>query len=592
MADLLASTGESVEAQSSLESLAQYLREKRDVSSLDVSLIAKELDLDPGFVEDVITALEQPDSRQKASPYELFTTAKEIWDEFRQKVTTKLKSLTSNASQFVFVTMAVTLGLVYLLRFLGPVGMTNIGRLSLGTFTAFFALVTGIVHLLCYYRQAAMRFPIKAGGFLFLGFVPLALINAAESAAALRVGSVLGAVSNTIVVLIFSLAYTAVGVGFAWLGGYAQLQREVVRERKMSRQDLLTRLFEVQDRLANLQASGRKLRRDRSIKEEARSMALFPFTYAPAAGFLFGILEVAAVSIAWHYTGEQSTTVMLLNLVAYISFPVGVGVLGYLSGALRRSMISTILALLARVMVWTIPISPYGPNQALTALGTTPFFVLIGVLLLIAIVSGAGGRIDERISQRHRIRNDDPASLVADLIRLQRELAPKSRTTCVMVVDVAKSTRIKSEANPLEVEFSFREYQRLIKKICATHHGEIISTAGDGAVATFTNPQDCMEAAKQLHSQISKFNQEVNRLARPFRLRIGIHCGETQADLNMAPFNELIDIAAHVEAAAPVGGIAVTERFRTLLPDEMMAEVKQEVDGHRIAIVLNPVVVA
>lgn len=592
MADLLTTTSESTEEQSSLESLANYLREKRDVSSLDVSILAREFDLDPGFVADVITALEQPDSRQKAPAYEFFTTAKEFWDEFKQKLTTKLKSLTSNASQFVFVTMGVTLGLVYLLRFLGPAGMTNIGRLSLGTFTAFFALVTGIVHLVCYYRQSAIRFPIRAGGFLFLGMVPLAFLNAADTAAALKVGTVMGMASNTILVLIFSLGYAAVGVGSAWLGSYAQLQREVVRERKMSRQDLLTRLFQVQDRLSNLQASGKRLRRERNVKEEARAMALFPLTIAPLAGFIFGILEVAAVAIAWKATGEMSTTVMLLNLIAYIAFPVGVGILGYLSGALRRSFISAILSLLARVLVWTIPVAPYGPAQALDNMGSPAFYVLCGVLLLIALVSGAGGRIDERISQRHRIRTDDPASLVADLIRLQRELAPKSRTTCVMVVDVAKSTRIKSEANPLEVEYSFREYQRLIKKICADHQGEIISTAGDGAVATFSNAQDCMEAAKQLHSQISKFNQEVNRLTRPFRLRIGIHCGETQADLNMAPFNELIDIAAHVESAAPVGGIAVTERFRSLLPDEMMAEVKQEVDGHRIAIVLNPVVVA
>jgi class 3 adenylate cyclase len=87
---------------------------------------------------------------------------------------------------------------------------------------------------------------------------------------------------------------------------------------------------------------------------------------------------------------------------------------------------------------------------------------------------------------------------------------------------------------------------------------------------------------------MTEFNSQVNRLVDPLRLRIGIHCGQTASSLQEVPYNELIDIAAHVEASAPVGGIAVTEQVVKYIEDEAVAEIKDEIDGHRVSIVLNP----
>jgi len=57
------------------------------------------------------------------------------------------------------------------------------------------------------------------------------------------------------------------------------------------------------------------------------------------------------------------------------------------------------------------------------------------------------------------------------------------------------------------------------------------------------------------------------------------------------PFNELIDIAAHVEREAPVGGIAVTQRVVENLADERVAALKDQVDGQNVYVVLNPTLV-
>jgi len=49
-----------------------------------------------------------------------------------------------------------------------------------------------------------------------------------------------------------------------------------------------------------------------------------------------------------------------------------------------------------------------------------------------------------------------------------------------------------------------------------------------------------------------------------------------------------VDIAAHVEAASPVGGIAMTDRVANALEGESLAQVAEPIDGWHVYFALNP----
>jgi class 3 adenylate cyclase len=147
---------------------------------------------------------------------------------------------------------------------------------------------------------------------------------------------------------------------------------------------------------------------------------------------------------------------------------------------------------------------------------------------------------------------------------------------------------MKAAADPLKVEYSFREYQKLIDRITQEHRGHVHNTMGDGAVSAFNTCADAFTAARQLQTEIASFNMNVNRLETPFRLRIGLHQGVIAGELDKIEFTEVIDIAAHVQGAAPIGGIAATETVMPSLSEHQFAQLQGTIDGCRVFIAMNP----
>jgi class 3 adenylate cyclase len=66
--------------------------------------------------------------------------------------------------------------------------------------------------------------------------------------------------------------------------------------------------------------------------------------------------------------------------------------------------------------------------------------------------------------------------------------------------------------------------------------------------------------------------------------------GPVSGDLKDVQFTEVIDIAAHVQAAAPVRGILMTREVADCLPEESLIPLKEPVDGHEVLLAYNPTV--
>jgi class 3 adenylate cyclase len=204
-------------------------------------------------------------------------------------------------------------------------------------------------------------------------------------------------------------------------------------------------------------------------------------------------------------------------------------------------------------------------------------------------VAGAIAAMIEGQSRRQkRVKENDPSALIAEMIHLEWRLRPRSQSVCVLVVDASKSSEMKAMADPFEAEWSFREYQKFLERVAVKNGGLVHSTAGDGAVIGFSTCQDALQAAHGTYAELAEFNQTVNRLQTPFRLRIGIHVGEIQGALDQVEFTEVIDIAAHIEGAAPIGGIAMSKAVLNELPGVLAMPINRVVDGYEVYTVGGP----
>ncbi|MFM9873990.1 MAG: adenylate/guanylate cyclase domain-containing protein [Fimbriimonadaceae bacterium] len=463
------------------------------------------------------------------------------------------------------------------------------------------ALVGSIVVLgyvlqgVCYYRHAQTRYVIVATFIEFLGWLafmafiigPQGWRSVETDGVPASTGLFLGAVFLALLYFLFAIVLTLIGS----YSNYRQASREEV---EVSRQELLDRLFMVDHRLAQIESwkqSGRMRWIDR-----LRTSKTF-YLNVLFAGIAIGMLEVIVFGSYSRVTGRIPTLDFSMPLpLLFLAFglfliKIGTGLVsGFVAGRPGRSMSSVTSLIVGIWCAYWFPLGNYGPAYALGQLNPITITQDIFFILFFGALTGYGALIEDRNYRQQRLRTDDLPTLLAEQIQIQWRLGLGQQATTVMVVDVAKSTMMKGNADPLKIEWSFREYQNMVDEICRTHGGHVFSTAGDGAVVRFQQPNLAVLAAREILTKMPKFNMRRNRLDIPFRLRIGIHSGHTEANLADAPFNEVIDIAAHIEAVAPVGGIAVSKEVADALKegDIELAEMARPVDGQQVFVVLNP----
>lgn len=447
------------------------------------------------------------------------------------------------------------------------------------------------LHYAVYYTHGMVRWALFGGLTCWLVASPVMMINFwarnQESPALFVQMFVIGLVAFMLVSI-----HTVFGSIAAVLGGYSRMRRAESLEQNLTRQQLLERLFEVQKRLEN--ASDLPDRPAGLAGWPAvQAFQRHPYLYSGLIGLLFGWLGMGLVALAtggrFDPVALQAPLVLGISLFVNLATILFVAAIGFFAGGLRRGIAANLIFYSGTV----------APGYLLVALGVdlAEEMISISSLLIIAIFvvvisafASMGARVEERAARDHRLRHSDKRTLLAEKVRLEWLLSPRAaRTVCVMVVDAAKSSLMKArEPDPYVVEWTFREYQRFIEQVAARHAGTVHSTAGDGAVVAFHRARDAFAAARQIQSEVSEFNRTVNRLKLPFRLRIGLHQGEIVGELSKVEYTAVIDIAAHIEGVAPVGGIALTEAVARDLEGEPLAELKDAVDGYHVYVALNP----
>lgn len=214
-------------------------------------------------------------------------------------------------------------------------------------------------------------------------------------------------------------------------------------------------------------------------------------------------------------------------------------------------------------------------------------------MLVPALVGGGiAGLVGRRVLERYRDRLGlkDPTKerqeLLRQLVDLQSKLKEGEQSVTFLSIDVVGSTKMKSMADSLSVEFTFNEYHHFIETITRRNQGRVHSTAGDGVTCAFESPQQGFIAARAIMSGLFELNAFRNKIGVPIELRIGVHTGDVVApragDIRSVNFAQVIDISAHLQKIAPPGTVAISDVTARQIPGGPMAIGRQKVSANGV----------
>ena len=572
-----------------VEAFLAHMRHHPEDAGQSSARLSERFGLPIPFVREVLSYARRPDH---ADPSWRINVSLDGFRAAVDQAEAIFDRVTSRTATFIVASTAiVTLVFVLVLIATAQFGSSLNGDFAFAYrgFGAVLFLGAFSTHMLVFLRNSMARYPLYGALTIWILFTVLFVAAAIARRDTQDIGSLL---VLPVLAGIFALVYGSIGLGVAILGGYTRLKWEEFRDERLSRQELLERYFELESRL----------RRGRPIRETPsrwRRMRLLQWiTKHPGfAAIILGAFWTTTLVTFERTTGgpvDANLAVTMADAIKVLGgsvFQLGAALslfaIGYLSLGVRLSLANGALYAFGEIAMQAllrIPEITTAPWPARIGHGVN--ILLFG--LLFAVFGGTGYRVQEKSRRSARLRRNDQAMIVAEMLRIQWRLEDQSHDPCVMSIDAARSVQMKANADPLAVEFSFREYQEWIESIANQFSGAVHSRAGDGTIVSFPTCPSGYEAARRIQTDIGRFNAEVNRLEAPFRVRIGLHTGTVSGELDEVEYADVIDIAAHVQSVAPVGGIALTEAVCAKIPDEQFIPLATEIDGRRVFLALNP----
>lgn len=579
------------------QALARHLREKPDAVRHSAEDLAREFALPSDFVEDFLESLARPREAPPARPR--LTFLKRAFHAARLL----FRRLTDRPLPFIGITAALAIyGYIALDMFVfnqpGEKALASQSgvRLDLeGSETAFLtiSLTTLALHLACYFRNGMVRFPLFGGLICWLISAPTVMtivwVDQAEKNRSHIHWALIGVALG---MLVLNLIYASLGVVTSVIGGAWRI-RQLDREREsLSRQTLLERMFDIQERLKSAEVVAPETPAERFVERWSGVFQKRAWLYSMLLGAGVTLTQVLLFGLVFpqrFMAGSMTPLMLLTEIATQVLWLIGIIFVAFFSKNTLRAILNSWLFVIAGLPMALIPIGPFGLKAFQEAANPASLAIGLGVALVVASVASAGAKVEARATEERRLRRNDPAALLAELVRLQWQLSPQTSDVCILSVDAARSAEMKASADPWAVEYSFREYQCFLEDVVHANGGSVLSTAGDGAVAEFPTVDQAYAAARQIQTEIESFNRRTSRLDKPFRLRVGLHMGPVAGCINDVEYSAVIDIAAHVQAAAPIGGIALTGPVAEHLRDEPLAKLADPVDGEEVYLSLRPV---
>lgn len=232
-----------------------------------------------------------------------------------------------------------------------------------------------------------------------------------------------------------------------------------------------------------------------------------------------------------------------------------------ISGAIASSVAFFSVSLFSTLISLLPGVQPSGPS---------PGFLLL--FMPVGFFSGlsafyVGGWLRKILGLKDPVK--ERQALLQQLLDIQDKLKSDEKFVTFLSLDIVGSTMIKAENDPIFVEFTFNEYHKYVASVASKFSGRIHSTAGDGVTVAFDDPKNAFAASKAIMAGMFEFNSYKNKTTKPIELRGGLHTGSVLApgqDVTSVNFAHVIDIAAHMQKAAPNGCLGVSDTTATYIP--------------------------
>ena len=140
------------------------------------------------------------------------------------------------------------------------------------------------------------------------------------------------------------------------------------------------------------------------------------------------------------------------------------------------------------------------------------------------------------------------------------------KMAAIFAADVVGYSKLMASNEKLTL-FRLKETRKITDKIIQELNGRIFSTAGDSIMAEFASPVDAMDAAISIQKEVSARAKEIQDNIT-IEFRIGINLGDIMTQDNNL-YGDNVNIAARLEAIAPVGEITVSEKVYLEVEDKV-----------------------
>jgi len=162
----------------------------------------------------------------------------------------------------------------------------------------------------------------------------------------------------------------------------------------------------------------------------------------------------------------------------------------------------------------------------------------------------------------------------------------------ILFTDIVGSTRFYATRGDPEAFMQVKRHFTEVFEVVRRHHGAVVKTIGDAAMAAFSSPVDALRAARDIHACFPAGREDT-----PVRVRASINTGPCIAvrlNSNIDYFGNTVNTAAKLQGCVGAGQIAFSEATRRaagvdqLLADEGVVPELVELDlaalGGKIAV--------
>ena len=171
-------------------------------------------------------------------------------------------------------------------------------------------------------------------------------------------------------------------------------------------------------------------------------------------------------------------------------------------------------------------------------------------------------RFDQVTERGRQLGHDEVVEQAMDVVttelRARRNVA---ELRAIVFTDLESSTRYLAEAGDSDGRAVMRIYDVRTDEALARHRGTRIKGTGDGVLATFPTATDALACVTEL---LGAIDRDVEAGALPLRVRVGVHAGESIADMGDV-HGTAVNLTARVVDRADAGEVLVTDTVRQIL---------------------------